>query len=91
MGRTLPTITQVFMQEEQAIERFKHALRRSDQRALEDLLAAARQHLSAAAYASYVLPVFLFLLSMLLEEHKHLLQLENELKSHEAQHERLDS
>ena len=40
MGRTLPTITQIFAQEEQAIDRFKHALRRSDQRALEDLLVA---------------------------------------------------
>jgi hypothetical protein len=81
MGRTLPTITQVFLQEEQAIERFKRALRRSDQRALEDLLVAARQHLSAASYASYVLPVFLFLLSMLLEEHKRVTRLEDEMEN----------
>jgi hypothetical protein len=91
MGRTLPTITQIFAQEEQAIDRFKHALRRSDQRALEDLLAAARQHLSAAAYASYVLPVFLFLLSMLLEEHKRVSQLGTEVEALKNQHERLDS
>ena len=91
MGRTLPTITQIFAQEEQAIDRFKHALRRSDQRALEDLLVAARQHLSAAAYASYVLPVFLFLLSMMLEEHKRVSQLGTEVEALKNHHERLDS
>ena len=89
MGRTLPTITQIFLQEEQAIERFKRALRRSDQRALEDLLVAARQHLSAASYAAYVLPVFLFLLSMLLEEHKRVTHLQDEVENLKAHREKL--
>lgn len=90
MGRTLPTISQIFSQEEQAIARFKRALRRADQRALEDLLASARQHLSAAAYASYILPVFLFLLAMLLEEHKRVSKLETEMEALKNRHERLD-
>lgn len=70
MGRTLPSITQVFLQEEGALARFRRALRRSDQRSLDDLLDSAQRHLAAAAYAAHTLPFEIFLLSMLLEEHK---------------------
>jgi len=75
MGRTLPSTTQVFMQEEAAFGRFRRALRRSDQLALDDLFTAARLHLAAAQYASYALPFETFLLSMLLEEHKEVMRL----------------
>ena len=70
MGRTLPPITQAFLQEQEAFARFRRALRRSDQQALDDLFASARKHLAAAAYASHALPLETFLLAMLLEEHK---------------------
>ena len=79
MGRTLPSITQAFIQEQEAFGRFRRALRRADQLALDDLFAAARQHLSAAAYAAHALPMETFLLSMLLEQHKQLLKLQREL------------
>lgn len=75
MGRTLPSITQVFLQEQEAFSRFRRALRRSDQLALDDLFASARQHLAAAAYAAHALPFEVFLLAMLLEEHKEVLRL----------------
>jgi hypothetical protein len=75
MGRTLKSITQVFLEEEQAFARFRRALRRSDQLVLDDLFAAARQHIAAAAYASHALPFEVFLLSMLLEEHKEVVRL----------------
>lgn len=75
MGRTLPSITQVFLQQQEAFTRFRRALRRSDQSALDDLFAAARQHLAAAAYAAHALPFEILLLSMLLEEHKEVLRL----------------
>ncbi len=75
MGRTLPSITQVFLQEQESFSRFRRALRRSDQVALDDLFASARQHLAAAAYASHALPFETFLLAMLLEEHKEVLRL----------------
>jgi hypothetical protein len=74
MGRTLPSITQTFMQEQESFSRFRRALRRSDQLALDDLFAAARQHLAAAAYAAHALPFEIFLLTMLLEEHKEVLR-----------------
>jgi len=75
MGRTLKPITQVFLEEEQAFARFRRALRRSDQLVLDDLFASARQHIAAAAFASHALPFEVFLLSMLLEEHKEVVRL----------------
>jgi hypothetical protein len=75
MGRTLPSITMEFMQEQESFSRFRRALRRSDQLALDDLFAAARNHLAAAAYAANALPMEIFLLAMLLEEHKEVIRL----------------
>lgn len=75
MGRTLPSATQVFLREQESFLRFRRALRRSDQKALDDLFAAAHKHLAAAAYASHALPFEVFLLSMLLEEHKLVLRM----------------
>jgi len=80
MGRTLPSATQIFMQEEAAFSRFRRALRRSDQLALDDLFTAARQHLAAAQYASHALPFEIFLLSMLLEEHKEVMRLRGQIE-----------
>jgi hypothetical protein len=80
MGRTLPSITQAFLQEQQSLARFRRALRMEDQRALDDLLGASRQHLAAAAYASHLLPFEVMLLAMLVEEHKQVLLLRQELE-----------
>jgi hypothetical protein len=87
MGRTLPSITQEFYEEEAALARFRRALRRSDQLVLDELLVAARQHLAAAAYASNLLPMETFLLAMLLEEHKEVLRLRNEVERLQKWHE----
>jgi hypothetical protein len=75
MGRTLPSVTQVFLKEQESFLRFRRALRRTDQKALDDLFAAAHKHLAAAAYASHALPFEVFLLAMLLEEHKQVLRM----------------
>jgi hypothetical protein len=80
MGRTLPSATQVFLQEEAAFARFRRALRRSDQLALDDLFTSARQHLAAAQYATHALPFEVFLLAMLLEEHKEVLRIRQQLE-----------
>lgn len=84
MGRTLPSVTQAFLQEQESFARFRRALRRSDQMALDDLFAAAHQHLAAAAYASHALPFEILLLSMLLEEHKEVLRLRQRLDTLQA-------
>jgi hypothetical protein len=84
MGRTLPSVTQVFLREQESFLRFRRALRRSDQKALDDLFAAAHKHLAAAAYASHALPFEVFLLSMLLEEHKQVLRMRYLLSAKDA-------
>jgi hypothetical protein len=81
MGRTLPSITQAFLQEQEAFARFRRALRRSDQQALDDLFASAHKHLAAAAYAAHALPFETFLLAMLLEEHKEVMRLRQTLEA----------
>lgn len=81
MGRTLPSITQTFYIEQEAFARFRRALRRGDQLALDDLFNAARQHLAPAAYAANALPMEIFILAMLLEEHKEVLRLRQQLES----------
>ncbi len=79
MGRTLPSATQMLMQEEASFARFRRALRRSDQLALDDLFVSARQHIAAAQYAAHALPFEVFLLSMLLEEHKEVMHLRQQM------------
>jgi len=84
MGRTLPSITQAFLQEQQSLARFRRALRLDDQRALDALLASSRHHLAAAAYASHLLPFEVMLLAMLVEQHKLVLQLQQQLEALQA-------
>jgi hypothetical protein len=75
MGRTIESITQLFLEEQQAFAHFRRALRRSDQMVLDDLFSSAKQHLQAISYASHALPFEVLLLSMLLEEHKEVMRL----------------
>lgn len=84
MGRTLPSITMAFLEEQESFSRFRRALRRADQLALDELFAAARLHLAAAAYAANALPMETFLLAMLLEEHKELQRLRARLEHLES-------
>lgn len=79
MGRTLQTITDIFLQEQESFARFRRALRRKDQLALDDLFIAARQHLAAAGYAAHALPFETLLLCMLLEEHKEVMRLREQV------------
>lgn len=70
MGRTLPSITQVFIQDQAELQRFRRALRQADQIAFDELFDLAHRHMAEAAYAGSATPFEIFLLSMLLEEHK---------------------
>jgi hypothetical protein len=80
MGRTLPTISSQFDETAARLARFRRGLRRADQLALDDLLASARRHLPAAALAAHLLPFEVFLLSMLVEEHKEVMKLRSEIE-----------
>ena len=64
------TITQLFREDLVSFQKFRRALRLEDQRAFDELMAYAQQHLAAAGYAAHVTPFEAFLLAMLLEEHK---------------------
>ncbi len=75
MGRTLPSATQLMLNEEAALSRFRRALRRGDQLVFDDLFTAAQKHISAAAYAAHALPFETFLMAMLIEEHKEVMRL----------------
>ena len=79
MGRTVTSITQTFLKERAAFARFRRALRSSDQQVLDDLFASAQKQLAAASYASHALPFETFLLDMLLEEHKEVVRLRQEI------------
>jgi len=70
MGRTLPPIAQALLQEEGSFARFRRALRRSDQVVFDDLFVFAHKHIAAAGYAAHAQFFETFLLAMLLEEHK---------------------
>jgi hypothetical protein len=80
MGRTLPSATQVFQIEEQSLSRFRRALRRADQRALDDLFDYAQKHIAEAGYAAHALPMEIYLLSMILEEYKQVLTLRSQVE-----------
>jgi hypothetical protein len=75
MGRTIPSAAMQFVQEQESFARFRRALRREDQLVLDHLFSYAHQHLAAAAYAAHSLPFEIYLLAMLLEEHKQMMQM----------------
>ncbi len=70
MGRTLATFTQLVQQEIDSWSRYRRALRREDQQAFDALFAAARHHTPAGAYLARETPFEVMLLSMLIEQQK---------------------
>jgi hypothetical protein len=90
MARTLPPVTQAFLLEQSALVRFRRALRRDDQRILDDLLDIMQENLSIsgdgpAAYdlpMVHTLPFEMFLLYLLLAEGEEVLRLRQEIDSH---------
>ncbi len=86
MGRTLPSATQLMLNEEAALARFRRALRRRDQLVFDDLFTAAQQHISATAYAAHALPFETFLMAMLIEEHKEVMRLHTIVENLQEMH-----
>jgi len=84
MGRTLATFTQLVQQEIDSWSRYRRALRREDQEALDVLFAAARHHAPAGAYLARETPFEVMLLSMLMEQQKHVLTLEQKVMTLET-------
>ena len=80
MGRTVPAITLEFQRQQKAFDGFRRALKRSDQLALDELFISAKKHTAEAAYAAHALPFEIFLLCMLLEEHKAVMSLRQQIE-----------
>jgi hypothetical protein len=75
MGRTVSAITLEFQRQQKAFDGFRRALKRSDQLALYELFVSAKKHTAEVAYyAAHVLPFEIFLLCILLEEHKEVMR-----------------
>ncbi len=79
MGRTLATFTQLVQEEIDSWSRYRRALRREDQQAFDALFAAARHHAPAGAYLARETPFEVMLLSMLIEQQKHVVSLQQKV------------
>ena len=80
MGRTLPSISALFRQEQVKLREFARAMSPADQRVLDELFTYAQLHLAEAAHAAHALPFEVFLLSMLLEQHKEVIRMRWKIK-----------
>ena len=80
MGRTVPAITLEFQRQQKSFDGFRRALKRSDQLALDELFVSVKKHTAEAAYAAHALPFEFFLLCMLLEEHKEVMRLRQQIE-----------
>lgn len=70
MGRTVETFTMVILEQRSRWKKFREALRREDQEVLDELFRAPKIHLAACAYAVTPIPFENIVMSMLLEERK---------------------
>lgn len=75
MGRTLPSAAQVFQMEEKAYASFRAALKPIDRRALDELFNFAHMHTAEVAYAAHDTPMEVYLICMLIEQHKIIMKL----------------
>jgi hypothetical protein len=79
MGRTLPTTTQIILDEQQAFLKFRRALRRDEQQIFDELFARARKHVMAINQADHVLPFEAILLAMLVEMMRDVIKLKRQI------------
>jgi hypothetical protein len=70
MGKTTPPIPGLMYKERSELGRHHRALRKEDQRAFDELWVHVTKHMMACTQANHLLPLEIFLLTMLLEEHK---------------------
>ena len=79
MGRTLPTTTQIILDEQRAFLDFRRGLRREDQVFFDELFARARKHIMAINMADHVLPFEAILLTMLIEVMRDVVELKEHI------------
>jgi hypothetical protein len=79
MTDTRSSIKQDTLKDLESYLRFRRALKREDQRVLDNLYQKASLHFAAAQTVEHALPFEILLLSMLLEEHKEVKQLRQQV------------
>ncbi len=79
MGRTVPTFTNIIDNELTSWSKYRRGLRKEDQDIFDDLFRAARLHLAENFYAMRTIPFESIAISMLLEQHKLIKQLQARL------------
>jgi len=70
MGRTVETFTMVIQEQRALWSKFREALRKEDQQVLDELFRAPKIHLAACAYDVKPIPFENVVISMLIEERK---------------------
>jgi hypothetical protein len=84
MGRTVAPFSQVLEAEFESWSKFRRALRREDQEALDALFAAAKHHVAAMVYASRLTPLEAILVGILVEHQKAITQLTGRIRELET-------
>ena len=76
MGRTVPTFTNIIDSEITSWSKFKRGLRKKDQEIFEDMFRACRMHLAENFYAMRTIPFESIIISIVLEQHRRIRELE---------------
>ena len=84
MGRTVAPFSQILETEFDSWGKFRRALRREDQEAMDALFGAAKFHLAAMAYASRLTPLEAIFMGILVEHQKTLTQLKARVRELET-------
>ena len=79
MGRTLLPFSQVLLERQNELSKFRRALRAEDQQAFDAIFEQARLHIQAAVYYSNPDPAEAFFLSVLIETWKQVDSLQTRL------------
>ena len=81
MGRTVPTFTNLIDAELASWSKFRRGLRKDDQEVFDEIFRAAKLHLAENFYAMRAIPFESMMMSILLEQHKTIRRLEEEMRN----------
>lgn len=70
MGKITPPMSGLLHKEKSELEKYRRALRKEDQRAFDELWVHVIKHMMPCTQANHLLPLEIFLFTMILEEHK---------------------
>ena len=80
MGRTVPTFTNLIDSELASWSKFRRGLRKSDQEIFDEIFRAAKLHLAENFYAMRAVPFESIMMSIIVEQQKKIVRLEEDIK-----------